>query len=251
MIELDPPGTLCQNQAVLDLVRASRAQTFCEVGVGTGSLSLALCRNGLRGVGIELSSAAAAVARQRLPGDFHLIEGDFMSMPPPGETFDVGVSMMVMEHIEDDVAFVRRLVSLVRRGGTVIVGVPARMDRWGVEDEAAGHFRRYERGDVSRVMAAAGLDGVVIRSVSVPAANITFHLSNLLVRSAWARRRSLSQQERTELSGLHDVPFKTMFPAPFKVLLNPVAMYPLFVLQRAFYGTDWGLTIVASGKRSA
>ncbi len=251
MIELDPPGTLCQNQAVLDLVRASRAQTFFEVGVGTGSLSMALCRSGLRGVGIELSPAAAAVARQRLPGDFHLIEGDFMSMPPPDEMFDVALSMMVMEHIEDDAAFARRLASLVRPGGTVILGVPARMDRWGVEDEAAGHFRRYERGDIRRVMAAAGLGDIVIRSVSVPAANITFHISNLLVRSAWSRRQTLSQQERTALSGLHDVPFKTMFPAPFKLLLNPVAMYPLFVVQRAFFGTDWGLTIVASGKRQA
>jgi SAM-dependent methyltransferase len=251
MIELDPPGTLCQNQAVLELVRALRARTFCEVGVGTGSLSLALCRIGLRGVGIELSSPAAAVARQRLPGDFHLIEGDFLSMPPPDEEFDVALSMMVMEHIEDDAAFARRLASLVGPGGTVILGVPARRDRWGVEDEAAGHLRRYERGDLGRVMAAGGLHDVVIRSVSVPAANITFHLSNLLVRSAWSRRQSLSQQERTELSGLHDVPFKTMFPVAFKLVLNPVAMYPLFVLQRAFYGTDWGLTFVASGKRPA
>lgn len=256
MIELDPPGTLCQNQLALDVVRAAGARTFCEIGVGTGSLALALCRNGLRGVGVEYSAAAAAVARQRLEqqigaGAFRLIEGDFLALPAPDQPFDVALSMMVMEHIEDDLEFARRLRSWVKPGGTVIVGVPARMDRWGIEDVAAGHFRRYERRDLRAVLTAAGLEDVVVRSASVPTANLTFHLSNLLVRSAWAGRdASHSQRERTELSGLHDVPFKTLFPAPFKLLLNPIAMYPLFVLQRAFYGTGLGLTIVGSGRRS-
>jgi SAM-dependent methyltransferase len=255
MIRLDPPGTLCQNQAVIEVVASVGARTFLEVGVGTGSLSQALCRRGLRGVGIEFSPSATTIAKHALERQiasdaFRLIEGDFMTADAPRDEFDVAVSMMVMEHIEDDRAFVQRLVAAVRPGGAAIVGVPARMDHWGIEDEAAGHFRRYERKSLHDLFSAAGLEGISVRSVSVPVANIAFRASNFLVQRAGAARKlSLSQRERTELSGLHDVPFKTMFPSPFKLLFNPVAMYPAFVLQRAFYGTGLGLTLVASGMK--
>jgi SAM-dependent methyltransferase len=255
MIELDPPGTLCQNRVVLDIARQSKARCFYEVGVGTGSLSLALCRRGLRGVGVEYSPAAAAAARRRLERDirsgaFRLVEGDFLALEPPQKSFDLSISMMVIEHIKDDVAFARRLASVVRPGGSVVIGVPARMDRWGVEDKAAGHFRRYERDGLRQVLVNAGLVDIEVLSASVPAANVTFHLSNFLIgRSGVAQKLSLPQEERTKLSGLHDVPLKTMFPPLFKLLLNPVAMYPLFVLQRAFYRTGLGLTLVACGRQ--
>ncbi|HKW59016.1 MAG TPA: class I SAM-dependent methyltransferase [Candidatus Dormibacteraeota bacterium] len=255
MVRLDPPGTLLQNQTVMEIVAKTAPRTFCEVGVGAGTLSLGLCRRGLSGVGIEFSRTAIEAATERLQnyigeGRYRIVEADFMSMAPPPETFDLAVSMMVMEHVDDDAAFAARLKDLVRPGGTVIVGVPARRDRWGIEDEAAGHLRRYERRSLLQTLTDAGLSDAVVRSVSVPAANLTFHASNFLLRRAGeGRKTALSQRERTETSGVRDIPFKTVFPAPFKAILNPIAMYPLFVLQRAFYATDLGLTLVASARR--
>ena len=255
MVRLDPPGTLCTNHAVIELVARAAPRTFFEVGIGMGSLSLALCKRGLTGVGIDFSKSAIEEAGHALApfiavGKYRIVEANFMTMEPPREVFDLALSVMVMEHVEDDVAFARHLKDLVRPGGTVIVGVPARKDRWGIEDEAAGHFRRYEREGLARTLTAAGLSKVEVRSVSVPAANLTFHASNFLVRRAGEERKlAMSQRERTETSGVRDIPFKTVFPAPFKAILNPVVMYPLFILQRAFYATDLGLTLVASARR--
>ena len=255
MVRLAPPGTLLQNQALLELVAKSGAKTFCEIGPGDGELSAALCRRGMKGVGIELSAPAAAVARSALreqiqAGQFSLVEGDFMAMADPPSGFDLALSFMVMEHVEDDAAFAARLVNLVRPGGMVIAGVPGRMDRWGIEDGTAGHFRRYERAGLLRVLVSAGLEDDEVRSVSVPVANWTFHMSNFLIgRAGEASKLQLSQQERTETSGIRDIPFKTVFPAPFKLILNPVAMYPFFLLQRLFYSTNLGLTLLGSGRR--
>jgi SAM-dependent methyltransferase len=257
MVGMAPPGTLCQNQAVLELVAASRAETFCEIGPGAGELSAALCRRGLRGVGIEMSPQAATLAKQSLQGlieegRYRLVEGDFTKMTDPESGFDLALSMMVMEHIEDDAGFLARVLQLVKPGGTVIIGVPGRMDRWGIEDETAGHFRRYERGDLSRRLTDAGLERVVVRSVSVPVANVLFHVSNLMIRRAGeGRKLQLSQQARTQASGIRDIPFKTVFPAPFKVILNPVAMSPFFLLQRLFYGSALGLTLIGGGRKPA
>ncbi len=211
MVRLPPPGTLCQTQAVLELVAS-----------------------------IDLIDQ----------GRYRLVEGDFMTMEPPESGFDLVLSLMVMEHVEDDARFAARVVELVRPGGTVIIGVPARMDRWGIEDVTAGHVRRYERINLRSRLAGAGLEGVEVRSVSVPVANLLFHASNFLIRRAGEDRKlELSQQERTEASGIREIPFKTVFPAPFKLVLNPLGMYPFFLLQRFFYGSAIGLTLLGSGRR--
>jgi len=252
LIRLPPPGTLCQTRAVLELVDESHAKTFCEIGPGAGDVSAALCRRGLTGVGIELSPEAAATTRAALrdvieSGRYRLIEGDFMTMAV-SESFDLALSLMVMEHVEHDADFAARVVELVRPGGTVIIGVPGRMDRWGVEDETAGHFRRYERADLAHMLGDAGLERVEVRSVSVPVANLLFHLSNVLIRRAGEERKlALGQEARTQSSGIREIPFKTVFPAPFKLILNPVAMSPLFLLQHLFYGSSLGLTLLARG----
>ncbi len=257
MVRLPPPGSLCQNQAVLELVMSSGSKTFCEVGPGAGEVSAALCKRGLRGVGIEMSAPAAAMARSLLRdaisvGRYQLVEGDFTTVAQPASGFDLALSLMVMEHVEDDARFVARLVELVKPGGMVIVGVPGRIDRWGIEDVTAGHFRRYERVDLRSRLAGAGLERVQVRSVSVPVANLLFHFSNFLIRRAGEDRKlDLSPRERTEASGIREIPFKTVFPAPFKLVLNPVGMYPFFLLQRLFYGSALGLTLLGSGRRPA
>jgi len=56
--------------------------------------------------------------------------------------FDVGCALMVIEHLEDDVGFVRRLSSNVRRGGWVLIVVPAGVNKWTYEDDLVGHLRR-------------------------------------------------------------------------------------------------------------
>ena len=240
----------------MELVGRTGARSFCEVGPGDGEVSLALCRRGLTGLGIEFSPSAAATTRSALAqqledGSYRLVEDDFMTMRGVDSGFDLAVSMMVMEHVEDDAGFIARLARLVKPGGTVIIGVPGRMNRWGIEDDSAGHFRRYERVNLERLLTDANLERVEVRSVSVPVANLSFHASNFLVRRAGERRKlELSQRQRTETSGVRDIPFKTVFPAPFKLLLNPVAMYPFFVLQRAFYRTSLGLTLIGSARRT-
>ena len=255
MVRLPPPGTLCRNQAVIEIVSAHGVSTFCEVGLGDGEVSSALCRRGMTGTGIEFSAAAAAIARSVLHGEiqasrFHLIEDDFMAMADLPSGFDLALSLMVMEHVEDDAGFLTRMAELVKPGGTVIVGVPGRMDRWGIEDETAGHFRRYERAGLEATFKDAGFDAVEVRSVSVPLANLTFHASNFLIRRAGEDRKlETSQHGKTKTSGIRDIPFKTQFPSPFKLVLNPVAMYPWFLLQRAFYQTSLGLILLATGRR--
>ncbi len=58
MIPLDPPGTWCLYAALKQMIRPLRGGRFLEVGCGTGGVAEQLCRQGWRGVGIDLSPLA-------------------------------------------------------------------------------------------------------------------------------------------------------------------------------------------------
>jgi len=251
-VKLDPPGTYCHYAALWDFLRGINARTFLEVGVGSGRLAKLLVDRGLSGIGFEVSEQAFAAAERELQNDilggrFVLSKADIFRAEPNGiDQVDLAVSMMVMEHIDDDVGFVRSIVRFIKPGGHLVVSVPGRHDRWSIEDETVGHLRRYERSELLHVLQVAGLRDVCIRSVSVPVANLLFRLGNAMIRqTGHATDARLSQMEQTHASGIREIPFKTVFPPWFRLILNPVALYPLFVLQRLFYRSNLGLELMA------
>ena len=254
LVKIDPPGSWCQYEAVLEMISHAGGKTFLEVGCGPGSLSSRLCANGWQGVGIDFSPTAIAEAKINLDeyiqdGRYRLIHGDIFDVDLGEEKFDVGLSMMVMEHVTNHVGFVKRIVDFIKPGGHVIVGVPGRRDRWGIEDETVGHLRRYDRGDLKETLVSAGLSDVTVWSVAVPTANLLFHFGNFFIRnSPEVDKVKQSAREQTETSGVREIPWKTVFPSSFKLILNRTTLYPLFVLQRLFYNSNLGLTMIARGK---
>lgn len=254
-VRIDPPGSWCQYEAVLDLVHRYGGNRFIELGCGAGDLSLRLCREGMEGVGVDFSSGALAEAGANLKeyidaGRYQLIGGDILDLETALPPADVGVSMMVMEHIENDTEFVHRIARFVKPGGYVIVGVPGRRDRWGIEDETVGHLRRYDRQDLANTMTASGLADVRVLSVAVPVANLLFHVGNAIVKRSETEMRKLgdSARSQTESSGIREIPWKTVFPPWCRLILNRVTLWPLFVLQRMFYSTNLGLTMLGVGR---
>lgn len=62
----------------------------------------------------------------------------------PG-SFDAAGAFDVIEHVEDDKAFVADVATVIKPGGLFIATVPAHTWLWSNEDVRAGHFRRYDR----------------------------------------------------------------------------------------------------------
>jgi len=253
LVKLEPPGSWCQYEAIMELLAGVPGKTFVEVGCGSGMLSLRLLERGWTGLGLDFSEAAVEQARANLAsfiegGRYRLVAGNIFELEPPPEKFDVGLSIMVMEHVEDDVGFVRRIAAFVRPGGVIIAGAPGRQDRWGVEDETVGHLRRYERRDLERTLDRAGLTNLVVWSVSVPVANLLFHFSNFFIRqSSELQKKEQSASDQTKTSGIREIPGKTLFPVWCKLILNRFTLYPLFILQRLFYRSNLGLTVIGRG----
>jgi SAM-dependent methyltransferase len=237
-------------------VRRHRPRTFLDAGCGAGGVSKLLCGLGLSGSGIDFAPAAVSatarlMAREVQAGRYAVECGDILN-GQPARAVDLVVSCMVMEHVADDLAFVRELKRQAAPGGCVAIMVPGRMDAWSFEDETAGHLRRYEADGLRELLLAAGLRDVEVWSVAVPVANLTLRLGARLVqRSSEAAKLGLDQRRRTEASGLRQIAWKTAFPAPFALLLNRWTLWPLLVLQRRFYGSRRGVTLLAFGSRAA
>jgi 2-polyprenyl-3-methyl-5-hydroxy-6-metoxy-1,4-benzoquinol methylase len=70
---------------------------------------------------------------------------------------DLLLFMDVLEHVEDDLALVLDYIENAKVGAQVVITVPAFMSLWSSHDVYLGHFRRYRRSELEKVVASAGL----------------------------------------------------------------------------------------------
>jgi hypothetical protein len=63
----------------------------------------------------------------------------------------------VLEHIEDDRAFLQDLTAKMARGATLIMTVPALDRLWSQWDVSLGHYRRYDKGMLRSLVAEVPL----------------------------------------------------------------------------------------------
>ena len=72
------------------------------------------------------------------------------------DRIDTVVLSNVLEHIEDDAGAVAGFRRLLPPGGRVVIMVPALPALFGAMDEAVGHFRRYSREGLGRLLESGG-----------------------------------------------------------------------------------------------
>jgi SAM-dependent methyltransferase len=124
-----------------------------DAGCGSGRNMIELARLGSV-TGVELSETSVELARKRDAGE--VISGSVLEMPFADDSFDLAVSLDVIEHLEDDLGALRELRRTVAPGGALLVTVPAYQWLWSGHDEINHHHRRYTRRSLQRVAEQAG-----------------------------------------------------------------------------------------------
>ncbi|HEY7283383.1 MAG TPA: class I SAM-dependent methyltransferase [Actinomycetota bacterium] len=90
-----------------------------DVGVGTGILAAALVRRGFRFVGVDLSAAMLAKARERLGN--RVARGDARRLPVRDASVDQALSVWVLHVVGDATAVLREVARVLRPGGRYVV----------------------------------------------------------------------------------------------------------------------------------
>lgn len=141
----------------LDRIDKSKIDTILEIGCGSGGDLATLARYG-KVWGIERSAVLASRARSRgVAVDVH--EADFFDQKV-APTFSLFCLFDVLEHIEDDDEFVRRLCATTPRDHLLLISVPACQFLFGPHDEILHHYRRYSRGRLEALLEKHGYEVV-------------------------------------------------------------------------------------------
>ena len=90
-------------------------------------------------VGVDAYSSSLGRAAAQEP-EAVLVQCDVADVPFDRGQFDLGVALDVLEHVDPD-AVLRELARLTRRGGLLLLSVPAFQRLWSAADERAGHRR--------------------------------------------------------------------------------------------------------------
>src|SRR5262249_14522534 len=144
-----------RNRVIVEAVRQfPPGGPVFDVGGGNGFVAMGLERAGFPAVVIEPGPAGAVNACRRGLRNVLCVTVEAAGCRP-WPLSSVGL-FDVLEHIEDDVAFLRSLRRLLKPGGRLYVTVPAFPPLWSAEDEHAGHFRRYTRRSLNEVLERGG-----------------------------------------------------------------------------------------------
>ncbi len=126
-----------------------------DAGCGTGHNMRFLGAQGPY-VGLDVSSQALKFCQAN--GHTSLVRGNLDQLPFKANTFDVVLSLDVIEHTRNPWAVVRQLKDTLKENGQLIITVPACRFLFGPHDEALSHLRRYNPRDVRTLLEEAGFE---------------------------------------------------------------------------------------------
>lgn len=127
-----------------------------DIGGGNGFVSKLLEQAGFEVVLIEPGSAGVANAKNRGLRNVICATTDTAKISP-GVLPAVGL-FDVIEHIEDDVTFLRSIHTMMKPAGRLYATVPAYSCLWSAEDVIAGHSRRYCATTLRERLEVAGFE---------------------------------------------------------------------------------------------
>ena len=125
-----------------------------DVGCGTGANLEMLSQFG-NAEGVDVSDDALEFCRGK---GLTVQKGLAETLPYADETFDVTTALDVVEHLDDDVAGLKEMFRVTKRGGYSLIFVPAFMWLWGVQDDISHHRIRYTKSQIVDRLKQAGYE---------------------------------------------------------------------------------------------
>lgn len=111
-----------------------------DIGCGAGT-SIDILRSLGRVWGIDVNSEA--INESRNCGYISLEKSDICTYSKHNHFFDLVACLDVLEHLKDDDVVLKKIKTLLKRNGMLLITVPAFMFLWSENDNAVHHLRRY------------------------------------------------------------------------------------------------------------
>jgi SAM-dependent methyltransferase len=127
----NPLWYLCNSESVYWAVQEALITCFprrqdvniLEIGSGLGYLTYSLNKAGYNTTGLDISEDAVRQAKERY-GNYYQSGDLFVLSANPQNTYDCIVMTELIEHVENPTAFIKAALSLLKKGGILIVTTP-------------------------------------------------------------------------------------------------------------------------------
>ncbi|MCB9496941.1 MAG: class I SAM-dependent methyltransferase [Fibrobacteria bacterium] len=146
-------------------IKKAGAGKVADIGCGTGGfLSFLRAKGGYSLTGFEDSEAARTILGEK---GLSAVKWDLDSAAPIVymRAFHAALLLDVLEHVDDDVASLKSVCSMVQPGGMILITVPSDPRLFSDWDIKLSHRRRYSREALRAVAEACGLTSVEIYHV--------------------------------------------------------------------------------------
>jgi len=158
------------------LAAAAPPGALLDAGCGDGRTAHLLASGGRRVFAVDRDlPRLLAAARARTVPSGHVTPNpvlfacaDVTRLPFAPRSLAGVTAGEVLEHVRDDAAAARELARVLVPGGALAASVPAGADRFTAADGRVGHWRRYDRGPLERLLRGSGLCGVRVEGWGFP-----------------------------------------------------------------------------------
>ncbi|HTL68156.1 MAG TPA: class I SAM-dependent methyltransferase [Lacunisphaera sp.] len=127
-----------------------------DAGCGTGGLLRRILREhpGWRATGLDFSPVACQLARARTAAE--IVEGSVLALPFANAAFEAIASCDVLCQVDAPERALREFHRCLAPGGRLVLTMPAYAWMYSYHDKQVGNLRRYDRGEVLRMLHDAG-----------------------------------------------------------------------------------------------
>lgn len=146
-----------RNHCLLEILKLFPPRgPLLDIGGGNGSVSEALLQAGHETLLLEPTLTGIRHAYKRKIQN--LIHASFEEAHFKEGSLTAAGLFDVLEHIEQDVNFLKKIRETLTSQGMLYLTVPAHPMLWSSKDEYVGHYRRYTPNHLKQVLNAAGFD---------------------------------------------------------------------------------------------
>jgi len=185
-------------RSILHYFKPFLGERIVEVGAGIGTFAAHLmeARKPTALTLIEPAENNIDTLRERFAGEARVrVLHGYLDAMTKGLTAHSLVAVNVLEHVRDDVGFLRAARRVIAPGGHLLLFVPACQWLYGAMDAAFEHHRRYSKALLADRLRAAGFDKFRLRYFNLPGILPWFIAGRILNRTT-VRERDARRYDR-------------------------------------------------------
>ena len=143
-----------KRELVDSFLKKTKGNFFLDVGAGTGENTKKFSQTKkIFPMDINRTSLEFLSEKNR-----NVSGGDMNKLPYKNNSFNGAILLDIVEHIENDLAAMSEISRVVKKGGSIIITVPAHQFLWSYHDEALHHKRRYGKKELLSLVENSGFE---------------------------------------------------------------------------------------------